>query len=216
MFGRWLVLSALVLGTLGMVAPRAGASAESHAAADAHGGAAEGGVGEAVNPLDFKADLALWTVFVFLGVLGVLWVFAWKPIIRALDDREQHVSGEIRAAEEAHRRAKEMLEEYQKKLSGAQEEIARMMEKARQEARALGQQIVQEAREEAEAQHRRKLAEIEQAADRAVQEISQLGANLAVDLAGKIIASRLDPAAHVRMIEQAVATLGAVRGADVN
>ncbi len=215
MFRRWLLVSALVLGGLGVLLPDQ-LTPNVYAAVGDHGGGAEGSVGEAVNPLDFKADLALWTAVVFLGVLVVLWVFAWKPIIGALDDREQHISGEIRSAEEAHRKAKNLLKEYEERLSGAQEEIARMMEKAKQDARATAQKIVQEAQEEAELQHRRKLAEIEQAADRAVQEISQLGANLAVDLAGKIIASRLDPAAHARMIEQAVATLGAVRSADAN
>ncbi|MBC7337022.1 MAG: hypothetical protein H5U01_12245, partial [Clostridia bacterium] len=58
--------------------------------------------------------------------------------------------------------------------------------------------------QEAEEEYRRKLEEIDRATERALQELAQRGAALAVDLAGKLVAARLDPTAHARMIEQAM------------
>ena len=43
----------------------------------------------AINPLEFKTDLALWTAVVFLLLLAVLWKFAWGPLAEGLDKRER-------------------------------------------------------------------------------------------------------------------------------
>ena len=47
--------------------------------------------------------------------------------------------------------------------------------------------------------------EIDTATTGALKELADRSAALAVDLAGKIVQSRLDPQAHSRLIEQAVA-----------
>lgn len=168
------------------------------------GGHGEGSVADAVNPLDFQQDLALWTAVVFLGVLWVLRRFAWKPLVQALDQRESHIRQEIEEAERANAEARRILAEYQAKLGQVEAEIRSMMEKAKQEAQQAGQAMIEKARREADEEYRRKLAEIEQATERALRELAQRGASLAVDLAGKIIAARLDPSAHARIIDQAM------------
>lgn len=174
------------------------------AAAEAGGHGGEASVSEAVNPLDFRQDLALWTAVVFVGVLVVLRAFAWKPIVQALDRREEHIRREIEEAEQANAEARRLLSEYQAKLNQVENEVRAMIERAKQEAQQAGQALIDKARREAEEEYRRKLLEIERATDRALQELAQRGASLAVDLAGKLVAARLDPAAHARIIEQAL------------
>ncbi|GIX02078.1 MAG: hypothetical protein KatS3mg112_1015 [Thermogutta sp.] len=197
---KWAALAmiALVLG-LGTKSVSVAWGAE---AGGGHG--EESSVADAVNPLDFRQDLALWTAVVFVGVLVVLRVFAWKPIARALDQREDHIRREIEDAERANAEAKRLLSEYQAKLGQAENEIRAMIEKAKQDAQQVGQSLIDKARQEAEEEYRRKLAEIDRATERALQELAQRGAALAVDLAGKLVAARLDPTAHARMIEQAM------------
>lgn len=174
------------------------------AAAEAGGHGGEASVSEAVNPLDFRQDLAFWTAVVFVGVLVVLRAFAWKPIVQALDRREEHIRREIEEAEQANAEARRLLSEYQAKLNQVENEVRAMIERAKQEAQQAGQALIDKARREAEEEYRRKLLEIERATDRALQELAQRGASLAVDLAGKLVAARLDPAAHARIIEQAL------------
>ena len=51
------------------------------------------------NPLAFRTDLALWTLFVFLILFGLLSYFAWPQIAAALDERERRITDNIAAAE---------------------------------------------------------------------------------------------------------------------
>jgi F-type H+-transporting ATPase subunit b len=186
-------------------------AAESH---EGHG--EETSVAEAVNPLDFKADLALWTAVVFVGVLVVLRAFAWKPLAEALDQRENHVRQEIQEAENAKVEAKQILAEYQQKMAAVEGEVRAILDRARKEAQEISEELIAKARQEAEAEYQRKMAEIEQATDRAVKELTQRSATLAVEMAGKIISARLDPAAHQRIIEQAMGSIAQMKPPGLN
>ena len=182
----------------------AGPSSSAHGdAADSEGG--HGGGDGGINPLKVKGDLALWTAVIFLLLVAVLWKYAWGPIADGLDKREKRIADEIASAEKTNVEARELLAEYQQKLAASQGEIRQMLEDARRDAEQVGQEVVDKARGEARAEHQRALAEIELATAGALKELAERSASLAVELAGKIVDARLDPAAHAGLIEQAVA-----------
>ncbi|MGQ9504062.1 MAG: F0F1 ATP synthase subunit B [Thermogutta sp.] len=184
---------------------------------ESHGGhGEETSVAEAVNPLELKTDLALWTAVVFVGVLVVLRVFAWKPLADALDQRENHIRQEIQSAEEARAEAKQLLAEYQQKMAAVENEVRTIMEQARKDAQQVAEEMITKAREAADAEYQKKMAEIEHAADRAVKELMQRSATLAVELAGKMISARLDPDTHQRMIEQALGSIAQMKPPGLN
>jgi len=178
-----------------------------HDDAGAHGDAHEGGHGGDVNlnPLDWKSDLAIWTGVVFVLLLLVLGKFAWGPIADGLDKRESRIAGEIEAAEKANADAKAQLEEYRQKLAAAGEEVRQLIEQAKRDAEAVGQGIEQKAREAAEAEKRRAEEDIKLATAGALKELAEQSANLAVDLAGKIVQQRLSAEDHSALINDAVA-----------
>ena len=177
------------------------ASAESHVSSHESGG--EGQVD--LNPLEWNRDLAIWTAVVFVVLLLVLRKFAWGPIVAALDKREQGIADQIASAGRTNEEARQLLADYQAKLAQCGDEVRQMLDEAKRDAQKVGQQIVDKAKEEAHAEHRRALSEIDLATSAALKELAERSALLAVDLAGKIIDARLDPAAHARLIEQAVA-----------
>jgi F-type H+-transporting ATPase subunit b len=183
-------------------------SSPAHAAQQAVDTASEPGAsGEAgisINPVDFRADLAIWTAVVFVVLMAVLWFIAWRPIVEGLHRREHRIADEIASAERSHKEARGLLDQYQKKLDASGGEIQKMLEAARRDAERVGQQIVQKARAEAEADQRRRLEEIEAAATDAIKELGEQSATLAVELAGKIVAAKLDPQDHAQLIEQAL------------
>ena len=195
-----LVVVLALIGWCAPAAPAAGASGSAHGeAADSEG--QDGGI----NPLVFQEDLALWTGVVFLLLVAVLWKFAWGPIADGLDKREKRIADEIASAEKINVEARALLAEYHEKLAASQGEVRQMLEAARRDAAQLGHEIVDKAREEAQVEHQRALGEIEMATAGALKELAERSAGLAVELAGKIVDSRLDPAAHSRLIEKAVA-----------
>ena len=199
-----------------MAEEHAPASAESKAAADAHGDAHGGvhghdhiGAGnpgpDLGKPEEFKQDLAFFTFVVFLVLLAILWKFAWGPIIEALERREKLVADHIAQAELNHAEAKRLLAEYERKLDAAAGEVRELMEEARRDAEKTKQSILAEAKAGAEAERVRALRDIDSATDAALESLSKRSADLAVDLAGKILQAQLSPADHARLISEAMA-----------
>ena len=177
-------------------------SAVAEAAPD-HSGDEAAGHGN-TDPLEVKKDLAIWTAVVFLMVMAILWKFAWGPIAEGLDKREQGIADDISAAEKSNADARELLQQYQDKLTASEEEIRQMIEAGKRDAEKIGDGIVEKARAEADADKRRALEEIDLATAGALKDLAQRSASLAVDLAGKIVSQKLDRKAHSSIIEKAV------------
>lgn len=201
-----------------MAEEHAPASAESKTAqaAEAHGDAHGGEHGHdhigAGNPgpnlgkpEEIKSDLAFFTFVVFLVLLAILWKFAWGPIIEALERREKMVADHIAQAELNHAEAKRLLVEYEHKLDAAAGEVRELMEEARRDAEKTKQSILAEAKAGAEAERVRALRDIDSATDAALESLSKRSADLAVDLAGKILQAQLSPADHAKLISEAMA-----------
>ncbi|OHB79182.1 MAG: ATP synthase F0 subunit B [Planctomycetes bacterium RBG_16_64_12] len=158
-----------------------------------------------INPLEFQKDLAIWTAVIFLVLMAVLWKFAWGPIARGLEKREQRIADEIASAERSNTEARQLLEEYHERLAATGQEVRQMLQAARRDAEQVGHEIVEKAKAESQAEHRRALGEIDLATAHALKELAERSATLAVELAGKIVRSELDPKAHSQLIEQAMA-----------
>jgi len=160
---------------------------------------------KSINPLDsLKRDLAIWSAVIFVGLVLILAKFGFKPITQALDEREKQVADNIAGAERANQEAKELLVQYQNKLSEAEGEVKAIVEAGKKEAERAGEAIVAKAREAAEAERVRAAKEIESATDGALQELAARSADLAVSLAGKIIRRNLDADSHADLIQTAV------------
>ena len=65
-----------------------------------------------MHPQEFKSDLALFTLVVFILLLAILLKFAWGPITRGLEKREQGIADHIDQARLDAEQAAETLEQY--------------------------------------------------------------------------------------------------------
>lgn len=157
------------------------------------------------DPLSVDPDLAIWTVVVFVILLVILKRFAWGPIVEALERREQNIAEHIAQAERNHEQARLLLAEYEKKLATAANEVRQLLEEARRDAEHTKHEILVEARKGAEAEKARALRDIEAAADAATESLAQRSAELAVDLAGRILQAQLSRDDHARLIQEAMA-----------
>ncbi len=175
-------------------------------AADEHAAAAEHGAEHYVNtnPLSFDPDLALCTLIVFVLLMAVLGKFAWKPITAALDAREKRIADDIAAALRGNEQAKDLLKQYEARLTAAQEEVRGIIEEGRKHAAQLQDEILAKARTDATAEMNRAKREVEIARDQALQQLAETSANLAVDLAGKIVHAKLNAKDHATLIDEAV------------
>jgi F-type H+-transporting ATPase subunit b len=161
-----------------------------------------------LNPLSLEwiqKDLALWTAVVFVLLLALLTKFAWKPIIEGLDKRERNVADQIADAEAANQKAKELLAGYEQKLASAQEQVRAILDQGRRDAEEVGREMLDKAKAEVQAEHQHAIKEIDDATNAAIKDLGDRSATLAVELAGKIVRTKLSASDHSRLIEEAVA-----------
>jgi len=76
---------------------------------------------------------AIWTVLAFVLLLLVLGKFAWKPMLKALKDREEHIKGQIEAAERAHKQAEKIREDIEQRRLQLLQEATDRAQKHEQE-----------------------------------------------------------------------------------
>ena len=159
-----------------------------------------------LNPVDFLSmiNLVPWTLFVFLAVCAILYKFAFGPITKALDEREQGILSNIASAQKQNDEAKELLKQYQDKLDASKEEVRQIIENAKKDAQRQAEDIVTKARDAAGLERDRAMKEIESATTSALQSIAERSATLATNLAGKMIRAEVRPDQHRILIDAAL------------
>jgi F-type H+-transporting ATPase subunit b len=151
---------------------------------------------------DINPGLSIWTTVVFVLLVLVLGKFAWKPLLKTLQDREKGIRDSLEQAERARAEAAELLKQNERNMARAEEEF----QKAIREAKALGEKmkddIVNKARQQAEHQLQNAREEIQRDIDAAKQTLRSEVADLAINAAGKILDETLDPAKHKNLIDK--------------
>ena len=160
------------------------------------------------SPAEFRSDLAIWSLAVFLLLLGLLGKFAWKPIMEGLDKREQGIEHQIAETKKANEEAKRMLVSYERRLAEASDEVRGMLEEARRDSESTKVAIVAEARKAAEDEQARAKHEIGLARDEALSSIALKAGDLAVEVAGKFLREKIGKEDHSRLVRESVASLG--------
>jgi F-type H+-transporting ATPase subunit b len=163
--------------------------------------AAEGGGGSLLAP---DLAVAVATIATFVLLLVILSKTAWKPILTGLKAREEGIRSQIAAAEKANADAQALLADYQKRLAAAAEEARAIVEEGKKDAEAQRARIEAESKAEAQRERERSRRDIDLAKDAALKEIYDRVAVLSTEIASKILQSRLDPAQHKKLVDDAV------------
>ena len=153
---------------------------------------------------ELRFDLAIATFVVFILLLVILTKFAWGPISRALDQREETIARQIEEARLAAEKAAHQLREYEARLAAATDEARQIVGQSRKDAEVAKEKIMAEARELAAKERERAVAEITSAKNQALAEIAQKSVQTAVSLAGKIIRREIKPQDHEALIGDAL------------
>jgi len=161
------------------------------------------------NPL-VRPDpgLFIWTILTFLVLLALLTKYAWRPLLTALEVRQDR----IRQALDEARAAAEEKERVQR-------ESAEVIRRARLEADAIvsaSRGDANRVRDEAKQKARTDAAAIIAAAERQVQldalrareELRQEAVNLSIVIASKLIRKNIRPEDNQKLIDDVISSLG--------
>jgi len=159
----------------------------------------------------FSGDIgnALWTVLTFVLVLVVLGKFAWGPLLKSLQARENFIREALDKADQDRREAEARLKEYHDKLAAARAEATAIVDEGRRDADVLKRKIEDDAKREYELTIERAKREIGIAQETAVKDLYTLSAKLATGIAGRILEREIKPQDHERLIAESIASLTA-------
>ena len=138
----------------------------------------------------------------FLLVLALLYLFAYKPILKLMDQRADRIRESLEAADRAREDAASSQEAIQEQITEARREGQRIMDQTREAADRFRTEEMDKARQEAEAFVERARADIQRERDTAIQEVRASFGDLAITAAERVIRSSLDRRAHEDLINQ--------------
>ena len=136
----------------------------------------------------------------FLILLAILYMFAYKPILRVMDQRSERIKESLEAADRAREEAARSQQDTTAQLNEARLEGQRLLEQAREMAERYRNDERDRARQEAEAFIARAREDIQRERDAAVQEVRGHFAELAIAAAERVIERSLDRDTHSELI----------------
>ena len=138
----------------------------------------------------------------FLLVLGILGLFAYKPILRLMDQRADRIRESLEASERAREEAATSQEAIEAQLVEARREGQRIVEQARESAERFRAEEMERARNEAENFVERARADIQRERDVVIEEVRASFGDLAITAAERVVRRSLDRQAHEDLITQ--------------
>jgi F-type H+-transporting ATPase subunit b len=157
------------------------------------------------NPL-VQADpgLFIWTIVTFLVLLALLAKFAWRPLLQALEARQNAIRKSLDDAQAAQQELERLNRESAQIIAKARADADAIITQSRADGDRLREEIRQKAR--AEADHIVKNAErqIQLETTRALEQIRHEAVDLSVMIASKIIQRNLSKEDNARLIDDAL------------
>ena len=151
--------------------------------------------------LDIDPGLIIWTLITFGLLLVLLGKFAWKPIIKTLQEREEKIKNSLEQAEKARRDAEGLIAKNNEVLAQAEREAQDIARKAKETAEKLKSEIAEQAKLEAAKMLQAAKKEIDNEKNSALVYLKNEVAGMAVQAAGKIIAANLDTEKHKKLVD---------------
>nr|WP_294777311.1 F0F1 ATP synthase subunit B [uncultured Flavobacterium sp.] len=152
---------------------------------------------------DFSLGLFFWQFLIFVGLIFLLKKFAWKPILDAVNEREEGIRNALLSAENAKKEMQNLKSDNEKLLADARLERDTMMKEAREikekmindakaEAQAAGQKMIEQAK-----------ASIESEKNAALAELKSQVSSLSLDIAEKLLKDELsNKEAQTKLVEK--------------
>ena len=158
------------------------------------------------TPFQPTPGLAIWSLVIFVLFWVIMGKFAFKPIARALEQREADIQNALDSAKSAKEEMATLKAQNEKIMAEAREEKAKIL----QEAKEIKNQTINEAKEKAKEEASKIVAaarnEIENQKKAAIAEIKTQVGGMAIEIAEKLVRQQLKGQAdHEAYVKKLVA-----------
>jgi F-type H+-transporting ATPase subunit b len=160
-----------------------------------------------VLDLSFNATVAA-QVFHFLILLALLRIFAYRPLLKVLDDRKRLVAEQAEATERDREEAGALRRRQEEILADARERAGAIVAQAEAEARERAREILSQAESAARDLKTRTMAEIEQERADARAGIRAELTELVLLTTERVVGRVINQEDHRRLVRESFGELG--------
>jgi len=140
---------------------------------------------------DFSIGLFFWQTLLFLLLFFLLKKFAWKPILNAVNEREDGIKNALAEADNARQEMENLKSDNEKILKEARAERDAMLK----DAREIKESMISEAKEEAKTQATKLIEQakttIQNEKLAAITDLKNQVADLSINIAEKVMQEEL-------------------------
>ena len=160
------------------------------------------------NPLvQPDPGLFIWTILTFLVLLGLLAKFAWGPLLKALEERQETIRKSLDDADQAKQELERLQQESARIIAEARAEAQSIMVKSRADAETVREGLRRKAKEDGDALLRSAQRQIELETARALQQIRAEVVDLSLTVASKLIRKNLTQEDNDALIRSTLAQI---------
>jgi F-type H+-transporting ATPase subunit b len=164
------------------------------------------------NPLvQPDPGLFIWTIITFLVLLGLLAKFAWRPLLKALENRQETIRKSLDDAQKAKEELQRLQGESAQIIRQARIDAEAIIAKTRADADKLAEELRQKAREESEGIVKNAERQIQIETRRALQEIRSEAVDISVTIASKLLERHVSKEDNARLIDDTLKQIEAAR-----
>ena len=160
------------------------------------------------SPFDINGGVIIWTVVIFVILLGLLWRLGYPSLLKMVEERERRIQKQLEDAERANAEAQRLLEEHKKQIAAARNEAQEILAKAKSVSEKERATLLAKAREEYDALLNRARKDIETEKDKAIQALRREAVELSIAAASRVIEANLDTDANRKLVTEFLESIG--------
>jgi F-type H+-transporting ATPase subunit b len=163
---------------------------------------------KADNPILPAKNELIWGIISFVALFALMAKFAVPAVQKSMQARTERIRENLDDAERLKTEASTILEDYQRQLADARNESNRIIEEARQTADQLRRDLMARAEAEVNELKQRTTEDIQAMRERTMADLRSEVANLAIELAEKVVEKNLDRDTNIALIDSFIAQVG--------
>jgi len=150
---------------------------------------------------DINPGLMIWTVVTFIVLVWVLNRYAWKPLLKVLQDRETEIRHALEEAERARGESAQLLRQNEQNIAKAEQEYRKIVHEGKVFADKLKEEVVAKAHQQAQRELEHAREEIQRGVEVAKQQLRGEIADLAIQAAGRILEESIDARKQKKIVD---------------
>ncbi len=167
--------------------------------------AVEGEVAEkAPSVFEGKFSESVWTLIWFGLLIFVLWKVAWKPLLKSLQARQDHIQKEIDDAEKTRNQAQQVLNDYHSKLADAERQGREIINQRVKQAQLDAKEVENQNRKQIEQMKLRFEADVVREKVDAEEQLWSQAGDIIQKIGQDVFGKALTDEDNQRLIQQAV------------